>query len=218
MKILLVEDDKDLADTIGDILKSRFMVVTICYNFTQAYNELKNPYDCYLLDNRLPDGSGIELCRFIRDISNNPVILISSDKNESSILRSFNLRADDYIEKPFHLKVLLAKIESVMRRFGYYTDIYKIENSILDVNQHFLQIENTEYKLSISEVALLEGLFKAYPKFVTRAELCNLIFSKTGNITTKETLSVRCSELKKKLETNSFKIESSRDLGYRWKS
>lgn len=60
-----------------------------------------------------------------------------------------------------------------MRRFGYYTEIYKIGNSILDAKQQYLKIENDEYKLSISEIALLEGLFKAYPKFVKRAELCN---------------------------------------------
>lgn len=118
MKILIIEDDKELAYTLKDILEHNAFDVMICFTFEQAYQELNRAYDCYLIDNRLPDGCGLDLCKLIREITDDPIVFISSDTNESSILKSYEFDADDYIEKPFRIKVLLAKIQSVLKRAG----------------------------------------------------------------------------------------------------
>ena len=116
MKILIIEDDKELAYTLKDILEHIAFDVMICFTFEQAYQELNRAYDCYLIDNRLPDGCGLDLCKLIREITDDPIVFISSDTNESSILKSYEFDADDYIEKPFRIKVLLAKIQSVLKK------------------------------------------------------------------------------------------------------
>ena len=73
----------------------------ICFTFEQAYQELNRAYDCYLIDNRLPDGCGLDLCKLIREITDDPIVFISSDTNESSILKSYEFDADDYIDPDF---------------------------------------------------------------------------------------------------------------------
>lgn len=101
MRILLVEDDKVLANTLAEILEKKGYETTICYNYMQAYHEIEHAFDCFLLDQILPDGNGLDLCRLIREKSASPILIISSDTAESSILKGFALEADDYIEKPF---------------------------------------------------------------------------------------------------------------------
>lgn len=101
MKILIIEDDKELAYTLKDILEHNAFDVMICFTFEQAYQELNRAYDCYLIDNRLPDGCGLDLCKLIREITDDPIVFISSDTNESSILKSYEFDADDYIENHF---------------------------------------------------------------------------------------------------------------------
>lgn len=71
MKILIVEDDKALAQTISEICESKNYQTMICYTFAQAFHEISNAYDLYLLDNHLPDGLGLDLCKLIRETSNN---------------------------------------------------------------------------------------------------------------------------------------------------
>ena len=168
MKILIIEDDKELAYTLKDILEHNAFDVMICYTFEQAYQELNRAYDCYLIDNRLPDGCGLDLCKLIREITDDPIVFISSDTNESSILKSYEFDADDYIEKPFRIKVLLAKIQSVLKRAGKWNQTISLNDSILNLNQQTLTIEETTFALSISEVAIVESLFSKYPNYVSR--------------------------------------------------
>lgn len=186
----------------------------ICYTFEQAYQELNRAYDCYLIDNRLPDGCGLDLCKLIREITDDPIVFISSDTNESSILKSYEFDADDYIEKPFRIKVLLAKIQSVLKRAGKWNQTISLNDSILNLNQQTLTIAETTFSLSISEVAIVESLFSKYPNYVSRQDLTKAIYSKTNHETSLATVSTRVSELNSKL--NGKYIESSRNKGYRW--
>ncbi|MDO4466718.1 MAG: response regulator transcription factor [Bacillota bacterium] len=216
MKILIVEDDQSLALTIQDILEDRGYETMVCFNFRQAYHEIRNPFDCYLLDNRLPDGTGLDLCKLIREQSKSPILFISSDTNETSILKSFECEADDYIEKPLRLSVLLAKIEAVLKRAGKFQTQYKIGNSLLDTSKKSLQMEEERFELSISEIAILECLFQAYPNYISREDLAKYVFNKTGHLPSLETLTSRISGLKKKLGEKGKCIDSLRHVGTRW--
>ncbi|MDD7280666.1 response regulator transcription factor [Floccifex sp.] len=216
MRILIVEDDKELALTLSEILEQHQYETMICYNCKQAYNEIQKPYDCFLLDNRLPDGSGMELCSYIRQFSHDPIIFISSDTQETSILKGFALQADDYIEKPFRLKVLLAKIEAVLKRAGKYNEIYKLKDACLYKQHKKLVINEEEFELTITDTVILECLFKSYPRVVSRNEICSALFHNMGKVTSDATLNVRISELRRRLGVYGSRVESVRHVGYWW--
>lgn len=217
MRILIVEDDRDLADTLAKILQNKGFETMTCYTYEQAYNEIENHFDCFLLDQILPDGNGFQLLTMIREKSSSPVLIISSDKNEHSILKGYALEADDYIEKPFRLNVFLAKLESVLRRTGTTRSEYSIEDFHLFIDTKRLYVQGQEIPLSLTESIILESLFQAYPNVVSRKQLVQNIYSKTHRETSPKTLNVRLSELRKKLGIYATHIENIAMSGLRWK-
>lgn len=216
MRILIVEDDKDLANTISKILKSKGFETVVCFNFMQAYNEIEQNYDCFLLDQLLPDGNGFQLLSMIREKNSSPVLMISSDRNESSILKGYDLLADDYIEKPFRLNVLLAKLESVLRRAGKLNNQITIDDCTLFLETKELIIQNNRFDLTTTETIILSSLFQAYPNVVSRKKLIQDIYARTKHETSSSTLNVRLSELRKKLDIYSYHIENITGSGLRW--
>lgn len=217
MHILLVEDDKDLANTLAEILEKKGYETTICYNYMQAYNEIEHSYDCFLLDQLLPDGNGLELCRLIREKSSTPILIISSDTAESSILKGYALEADDYIEKPFRLNVFLAKVESILRRTGKLNSEISVGDYQLSMDLKKLSTYNQDIPLTRSECIILETLFRSYPHVSTREQIIHNIFDKTNKMTSTQTLNTRLSELRKKLGIHASHLEAIHGKGLRWK-
>jgi DNA-binding response OmpR family regulator len=117
-RILVLEDNKNLAFAISHVLQE--YEVSVCLNARQAYEKLEKPFDCYLLDIGLPDGNGLEICSYIRTFSNRPILILSADRTEESILKGYASLADDYLEKPFLLSVLQAKIKALMHRAVFF--------------------------------------------------------------------------------------------------
>lgn len=217
MRVLIVEDDKDLAATLSKILQNKGFETMVCYTFQQAYHEIEHHYDCFLLDQVLPDGNGFQLLSLIREKSSSPVLILSSDRNENSILKGYALEADDYIEKPFRLNVFLAKLESVLRRAGTTISEYSIDGFRLSFGTRKLYIEEQEVSLTLTESIILESLFQVYPNIVSRKQLIQNIYAKTHRETSSQTLNVRLSELRKKLGVHSVHIENIVGSGLRWK-
>lgn len=217
MKILVVEDDKNLALRIKDSLSLKDYNAQVCFTFQQALCEIKGGYDCFLIDVRLPDGSGFDLCRYIREFSSHPIIFISSDTSETSILKSYALDADDYIEKPFRLSVLLAKVERSLKRVGLLQPFLILNNHKLDMINHILICPDIIIELRPSELVILKELFINYPNVVSKERLLLAVYDETGHEMSAATLSVRISELKKKMKDNSKHILAKRYLGYQWR-
>lgn len=216
MKVFILDDNLSFVNTLKKVLLSNGFEVCACFNVSQALQELKTNYDFYLLDVILPDGNGIELCSYIRTFSNNPIIMISSSTEEYNIINSLSLGADNYIEKPFRMNVLIAKMEAALRRCGKLNNFVKFKDIILDFQNQTFQHNEFKVDLTKTEISILNELFKCYPNRVQRERLIACIFDSTGNMLTDLSLNVRMSELKKKLGNNSFHIESKRYLGYRW--
>lgn len=217
MHILLVEDDQDLANTLADILEKKGYETTVCYNYVQAYHEIEHSFDCFLLDQILPDGNGLELCRLIRERSLSPILIISSDTAESSILKGYSLEADDYIEKPFRLNVFLAKVESVLRRSGKLNSEIIVGDFRLSTELKMLSIFDQNISLTLTESVILETLFRSYPHVSSRQKITQNIFDKTNKMTSAQTLNVRLSELRKKLGIYASHLEAIHNSGLRWK-
>lgn len=215
--ILIVEDDKDLAITLKKVLERHSFYVQICYTFQQACIEIEKPFDCYLLDIRLPDGSGYDICKLIRLSSDNPILFISADHSETSELQAFHVKGDDYIEKPFHLSVLVAKIEALLLRLHLRTDTLQRGDIIFDKDNHVFKDGALSIHLTKTEMVIIETLLKNNNAIVSRERLLHAIWSNTNTNTSDSTLTVRISTLKKKIETNNrIHIECIRSVGYRW--
>ena len=127
-RIMLVEDDRELGETIKSLLTLKGYDVTLIGS-VKEYNKHTEVYDMYLLDVKLPDGDGFQICEKIRHNLDAPIIFITSCDDEESIVKGLDIGGDDYVTKPFHNAVLLSRISANLRRSGMNDgDVYKREN------------------------------------------------------------------------------------------
>ncbi len=157
MKILIVEDNKELAQSMYHYLGDEHYLCECALTYNQAIERLENnSYDCVLLDIMLPDGNGLDLLNFIKQRKINSGILIISAKNAvDDKIRGLEEGGDDYITKPFHLSELHARIRAVFRRNkleGYnYVNFNEIELNTdtfeVTVGKSLLEVTRKEYEL-----------------------------------------------------------------------
>lgn len=159
MKILIVEDEKPLVQSITSYLKEEGYLCEVAYTFAQASLKLEdNAYDCVLVDIGLPDGSGFELIGQMkqRDSREGILILTARDSLDDKV-KGLELGADDYLTKPFHLSELNARIKSIIRRRNYggnpvitFNEIeMNTESKQVFVNKQILNLTKKEYDLLI---------------------------------------------------------------------
>lgn len=193
--ILLVEDDKTLSGSISLALSSDGHSVMQAYSAEEA-EELLTGANIVLLDVSLPDRSGFELCKTIRGSLDIPIIFITSYDEEADILRGLDSGGDDYITKPFRLKVLLSRVRAVLRR---------------------CTVQTPEIELTAVEQKLLEYLMLNRERFLTREQILAYLWDSKGCFVNDNTLSVNISRLRDKLR-NSGKgqIITKRGVGYKW--
>ena len=120
MKILLVEDDKTIASGLEYSLQQDHFSTVLCYDAVSAKKVLAEELDqitLCLFDLSLPDGSGYELCKIVKERSDIPVIFLTAIDDEVNVVMGLDMGADDYITKPFRIRELLSRIKSVLRRY-----------------------------------------------------------------------------------------------------
>lgn len=212
MNILILEDNIEIANLLKDALDTDN--IQICYRMTQALQELKKPYDLMLVDLGLPDGDGLEFIEYVRSYLDTPLVVISGNHNEEKILKSYALKIDDYIEKPFRIRILKAKINSLTERMQSSKKRYSIGSCILSGSDSWITFEESKILLSNCECALLATLFKAFPHRVQKNQMINEVFRETGKEMSEATLSVRISNLKNKLTHFPVQIMGRRSQGF----
>lgn len=171
MKILLIEDEKKLADSIAAYLSKDAYIVETVYDFEQAMMKVGvNEYDCILVDIMLPDGSGLDIVRQLKDLKIDAGILIISAKDSlDDKITGLDLGADDYITKPFHLSELNARIKSVIRRknFGGSDEIV-FEEITIDTRSGEVRIDESLLELTKKEYQLLLFFLSNQNRVVTK--------------------------------------------------
>ncbi|MEA2640152.1 MAG: hypothetical protein QOF51_1546 [Chloroflexota bacterium] len=178
MKILLADDDFDLAGVTADALVRRGHEVVVARDGAEALRTWEaNQPDIILLDLRLPKIKGLEVLRAVRERSTTPVILLSGRTGEEPMLKGFAAGADDYIEKPFSMSVLTARIEAVNRRAkatraSEPPSHYPIGPLILDVETHEVRHpDGSTVRLTRTEFRILETLVRSAPRVVPSERL-----------------------------------------------
>jgi DNA-binding response OmpR family regulator len=157
MKILVIEDNKELAQNILDYLMSEGFVCELAENYSGAIDKLQSfQYDCIVLDIMLPDGNGLDILHFIKSKKIPSCILIISAKNAlDDKINGLELGADDYLTKPFHLPELNARLKAIYRR-KYLQGDQEIEFNEIQINtnkmetrinDHLLELTRKEYAL-----------------------------------------------------------------------
>lgn len=223
MRILLVEDEKELSRALAKMLTKDDYDVDCVYDGLDGLNfAMTNMYDLILLDIIMPKMNGFEVLSAIRSKKiDTPVIMLTALTSEGDKVSGLDKGADDYVAKPFSYNELSARIRAVLRRKGKLVSDNKLEygNASLDLTRYCITTEKGEMNLTAKEFELLRYMFE-YPSFVATKE--DLILKAWGFNSDFESnnLEVYMSFLRKKLLhlEASFTIESVRGVGYRLSS
>lgn len=223
MKILIVEDDLSLINGLSFAIKKQGYELDIARTSSEAdIVWADGKYDLVILDVSLPDGSGFDICKKIRQISKVPIIFLTASDEETDIIMGLDIGGDDYITKPFKLAVLLSRINAILRRSNNFnqTDTQLNSNGItvqllkgkVYKNEYLIDLTASEYKLLC--------MFMENPDIVLSAEqILSKLWDCSENYVDNNTLTVYIRRLRSKIEDNPSNpkmILTVRRMGYKW--
>ncbi len=204
-KLLLIEDDESLFYEIKERLTGWSYDVYGIQDFSQVIQEFTaiKP-DCVIIDIQLPKFDGFHWCRMIRSRSNVPILFLSSRDHPADMVMSMQLGADDFIQKPFHFDVLIAKIQAIFRRVYHYNSepiVLKTWcGATVDSEQNLVSNETGSIELTKNEMFILKRLIEQKNKIVSREELIRSLWN-DERFVSDNTLTVNLNRLRKKLDT-----------------
>lgn len=218
MRILLVEDDGVLRENTATILRRSSYAVDTAESFAVATEKTSNPdYDLVILDWKLPDGNGLELCRELRKNDGEvKIIMLTSNNQTEDKIEGLDAGADDYLTKPFEIGELLARIRSLLRRSGAaVAESIIIDDLQIDLAQHRVVRSGEEIELTAREYALLEYLAINKNRAVSREEIMTHVWDENANIFS-NTVDVHIKYLRDKIDISSPKklIRTVKGKGY----
>lgn len=224
-KILIVEDDLQIQTLIRDYVNaSGYVAITACDGEEALMKfESESPH-LALLDIIVPKIDGFEICRKIRNESNIPIIMLSSKKEDTDKILALGLGADDYIEKPFSPRVLIAKIQSQFRRVNVlsgtpHSDTIVIRDLELDVKARTVTVKGVNIPFSVKEFEILHYLMLNKNQALSREKIFDEIwgYNEFGDI---NTVTVHMRKIREKVEndpSNPEYIETVWGIGYKFK-
>ena len=227
-RILIVEDDRKIAQLESDYLESNGYETTIIEDGKNALSELKtNHYDLILLDLMLPEVDGFDICRQVREEKNTPIIMVSAKKDDIDKIRGLGLGADDYMTKPFSPSELVARVKAHMARYErlvgtnqkQQNDIVEIRGIRIDKTARRVYVDGVEKTFTTKEFDLLTFLAEHPNHVFTKEELFREIWDmdSIGDIAT---VTVHIKKIREKIEKDTAKpqyIETIWGVGYRFK-
>lgn len=216
-KILLIEDNEAIIMGLKYSLEQENFQVISAKTAKESKEKLDDKnIDIVLLDVSLPDGNGFEICKEIKEKNDIPIIFLTAQDEETSIVLGLDLGADDYIVKPFRTRELISRIKSVLRRYGKREEnnIIQYKDIKIDTISAKVYKNNKEIIFTSLEYRILLMLFTNQNKLITREQLLEKIWDIAGNFVNDNTLTVYIKRIREKLEDDSI-IKTVRGLGYR---
>ena len=216
-KIMIVEDDKVIAEELYNLLKSSNYEAIILTDFKNAKNEiLKSGVDLILLDINIPILNGEILLKEIRKESNVPVIMVTSKSEETDEVLSYSYGADDYIIKPYNPTILLLKIAAIFKRCELNSNIISYKDLSFDIGKGIVKNKNGEVILTKNEIIIFSLLLNHQDRIVSKDEIMTDLWNNDEYIN-ENALTVNISRLRAKLSELGYEniIETRKGIGYR---
>lgn len=219
MKILVIEDEKALGDTLKASLERELYVVEIVRSYNDALDKIGiYDYDCILLDIMLPGGSGLELLKELKSLGKSGnVIIISAKDSLDDKLKGLELGADDYLTKPFHIAELNARVKAVLRR----NDL-KGKNTIdcgnisLNIDERTLTVNADDIHLNRKEFDILYYFLVNKNRLITKSALAEYVWGdQIDQADNLDFIYYQMKNLRKKLHAANIEIESLYGVGYK---
>ena len=222
-KILLLEDDSGLADGLTFALEKQGYEVDGKRTIAEAKSAwLGGAYDLLILDVSLPDGSGFDFCRFVRQSSQVPILFLTASDEETNVIMGLDIGGDDYVTKPFRLGILLSRVSALLRR----TKSETVGNAVLESNGIRVERMRAEVfcggkpiELTSVEFRLLCCFMESPNIVLSKETLYERLWDRDGYFVDDNTLSVYIRRLRMKIEEKPErpeKIVTVRGLGYKW--
>lgn len=218
-KILIVEDDRTIAETLASHLAQWGYEVKCVEDFKNVLEEMTefSPH-LILLDIILPFFNGFHWCQRIREFSKVPILFLSSASDNMNIVMAMNMGGDDFVEKPFDLNVLTAKVQALLRRsYSFQGNVNVIEHQglILNLSDAYVLYDGAKIDLTKNEYRILQCLMERAGKIVSREDIITKIWEDDSFIDD-NTLTVNMTRLRKKLEKSGLQdvILTKKGIGY----
>lgn len=226
MKVMVVEDERDIRDILKNLLEEEGFQVVAFENGLNILEDIRlNEPDLLLLDQILPGKTGVEAVREVRQsdrYSTLPIIMVTGLSGEDEKVNALDVGADDYVTKPFYPKELAARIKALARRSSFGAEAPPVagkdriirENITMDFSAHRVWVDEIEIALTLTEFKILAELLKQSGQVLTREKLRERAL---GNLNvTDRTIDVHMASLRKKLGEVGNQIETVRGVGYRY--
>lgn len=218
-KILLIEDDNELAGYLIQFLENEDFKVSHALGQTEGLKLfMKESFDCALVDISIKDGNGFSVCSEIKSKSDLPVIFLTANTDETSTVAGFEMGADDYINKPFRPRELIARIKNAVRRRKGNSQIIQCGDVVIDTSKGTVHKNGTEIFLSALEYRLLLVFFTNQGQLLSRDRLIDELWTVSGEFVSDNTLTVYIKRLREKIENDLQYpkiIKTVRGLGYK---
>ena len=222
-KILVVDDEREIADLVALYLKNEGYETRVCYNGQEALGQIQaGPVDLAILDVMLPEISGFELCRRIRERYQYPVIMLTAKGETQDKVAGLEGGADDYIVKPFEMKEVLARIHAVLRRFGGEEEgsgekKLTFDKLVINLDSYELLVDGKRVDTPPKELELLYHLAASPNRVFTRNQLLDEVwgFDYFGD---SRTVDVHIKRLREKLEgvSEQWSLKTVWGVGYKF--
>ncbi|MCI9020049.1 MAG: response regulator transcription factor [Eubacterium sp.] len=219
-QILVIEDDEILNAGLCYNLQKRDMLPFSAGSIEEAKKLMKQEtFDLILLDINLPDGSGFDFAKETVAHQNIPFLFLTAHNLEEEMIQGLRTGADDYITKPFSIRVLMEKIQAVLRRCGgtQKPQPYACGNLVIDFENRLVKSRGSTVALTPTEFEILETLCRSRGQILTKDVLLEKIWDRKENYVSEHALSLNISRLRSKIADGEYEyIRTVYGLGYQW--
>lgn len=224
-RIFLIEDDRSLINGLSFAIQKQGYALDIARTVQEAdIGWADGKYDLVILDVALPDGSGFDLCKRIRQTSKVPILFLTAADEETDIIMGLDLGGDDYVTKPFKLAVFLSRINALLRRSDHFSskDIELCSNRIrIQLLEGAAYKDDEPLELTASEYRLLRLFLENPDRVLSPEQILSQLWDCSENYVDSNTLTVYIRRLRKKIEDDPGdpkRIITVRRMGYKWNS